>query len=88
MEITVRPLPFPSEGDKEQQFAAAATFIQPGRRALERIRLSAKGASHREVMLALTTGFKVNAAAHDTDSPEYRVLTALCTAQGVVDIHD
>ena len=88
MEITVRPLAASSESDKEQQFGAAATFIQPGSRALERIKLSAKASSHRGVMLALTTGFKVNAAAHGTDSPEYRVLTALCTAKGVVDVHD
>ncbi len=88
MEITVRPLPFPSEGDKEQQFGAAATFIQPGSRALQRIKLSVKAASHRGAMLALTTGFKVNPAAHGTDSPEYRILTALCHAQGVVDVND
>src|SRR6478736_4871852 len=87
MEITVRPLPINSENDKEQQFGAAATFIQPGSRALERIKLSAKAGSHRGVMLALTTGFKVNAAAHGADSPEFRVLTALCTAKGVVDVH-
>ena len=87
MEITVRPLPLHDEGQAEQQFGAAATFIQPGSRALERIKLSARAGSHRGVMLALTTGFKVNAAAHGVDSPEYRVLTALCTAKGVVDVH-
>jgi len=38
------------------------------------------------VMKTLVTGFKVNPAAHDKDSLNYRVLNALCTAQGVIDL--
>lgn len=87
MEITVRSLPLHEDGATEQQFGAAATFLQPGPRALERIKLSAKAGSHRGVMLALTTGFKINPDAHSRDSAEFRVLTALCTAKGVVDLH-
>jgi hypothetical protein len=86
MEITVRPA---TTGDSENGpvFGAAATFIQHGSRALDRIKLSAKAPSHAGVMRVLTTGFKVNPGSHDDGSVEYRVLTALCSATGVVEVH-
>jgi hypothetical protein len=86
MEITVRPGPANGEGESGSQFGAAATFIQHGPRALERVKLSAKASSHQGVMLALTTGFKVNPHAHHEGSIERRVLVALCSAAGVVEI--
>jgi hypothetical protein len=86
MEITVRPGPGNIEGESGSQFGAAATFIQHGPRALERVKLSAKASSHHGVMLALTTGFKVNLNAHHEGSIERRVLTALCSATGVVEL--
>jgi len=87
MEITVRrgaPNTAPGNG---QPFIAAVTFLQPGPRALERIPLSARSATYGGAMLALTEGFRVTPTAHDKDSVEYRVLTALCEATGVVDLN-
>jgi hypothetical protein len=86
MEITVRSRPSQVEGGPGQHFAAAATFMQSGPRALERIQLSAKASTHRGAMQALTEGFTVNPGAHAPGSVEFRVLTALCTATGVVDL--
>ncbi len=86
MEITVRGLSKHAENTPGQQFGAAVTFLQPGPRALERVQLSAKGATYSGVMHLLTEGFKVTPGAHDKDSAEFRVLTALCHATGVVDL--
>jgi hypothetical protein len=86
MEITVRRGPPQGPEGREQPFIAALTFLQPGPRALERILLSARSLSYGGVMQTLTEGFKVNPAAHDEQSVEFRVLTALCQAKGVVDL--
>ena len=86
MEITVRGDSVPAQGDKVPQFSAAATFLQPGPLALKRIPLQARSDSHRGVMQTLIEGFKVTPASHDKDSVEFRVLTALTTATGVVDL--
>lgn len=86
MEITVRRGPTPATGERPDPFGAAVTFLQPGSRALERIPLSVRSESHRGALQTLTDGFKVNPAAHDKDSVEFRVLTALCQASGVVDL--
>lgn len=86
MEVTVRSGNDQSRADAKNPFAASAAFIGHGPRALERIQLTPNAASHSEVMKTLVTGFKVNPDAHDKDSVKYRVLTALCTAQGVVDV--
>lgn len=87
MEITVRPMPVVSDGEGARRFGAAVTFLQPGPRALVRIPLAVRSETHRGAMLALTEGFKVVADAHDEDSVEHRVLTALCHATGVVELH-
>lgn len=86
IEITVRPSPL-GDGENGQQFGAAATFLQAGARALERIKLSAKAPSHAGVMRILTTGFKVNVGSYDDGSVEQRVLQALCNASGVVEVN-
>lgn len=86
MEITVRRGPSHVEGVPSQQFAAAATFMQSGPRALERVQLSAKANTYGGVMQTLKEGFKVTPGSHDKDSVEFRVLTALCFATGVVDL--
>jgi hypothetical protein len=87
MEITVRGAPAHAEGEPKQQFGAAVTFLQPGPQALKRVQLSAKGSTYSGVMQTLTHGFKVTPGAHDKDSAEFRVLTALCHATGVVDLN-
>ncbi len=86
MEITVRGAPAHGESEPKQHFGAAVTFLQPGPQALKRVQLSAKGATYSGVMQILTSGFKVTPGAHDKDSAEFRVLTALCHATGVVDL--
>jgi hypothetical protein len=86
MEITVRRGTPSGGGERPQAFGAAVTFLQPGPRALERIPLAARSDTYSGAMLALTEGFKVNPAAHDEQSVEFRVLTALCNAKGVVDL--
>ncbi len=86
MEITVRGTPAHGESEPKQQFGAAVTFLQPGPQALKRVPLSAKAASYSGVMQLLTSGFKVTPSAHDKESAEFRVLTALCSATGVVDL--
>ncbi|MBI2814063.1 MAG: hypothetical protein HYX71_07245 [Opitutae bacterium] len=87
MEITVRRSPTHTGGEGQQHFVAAVTFLQPGPLALERIQLSAKSETYGGAMHILTEGFKVTPASHDKDSVEFRVLTALCHAQGVVDLN-
>lgn len=87
MEVTVRGLPAHADGEPKQLFGAAVTFLQSGPRALERVQLSAKGATYSSVMHILIEGFKVTPGAHDKESAEFRVLTALCHATGVVDLN-
>ncbi len=86
MEITVRSGSQQSRVEVRDLYAAAAAFIGHGPRALERIQITPNAKTHTEVMKSLVTGFKVNPNAHDKESVNYRVLTALCTAQGVVDL--
>jgi len=86
MEVTVRSGNQQSKIEVRHLFAASAAFIGHGPRALDRIQLTPNAKSHGEVMKTLVTGFKVNPNAHEKDSLNYRVLTALCTAQGVVDL--
>ena len=88
MEVTVRSGSQESRIETRDLYAAAAAFIGPGPRALERIQITPNAKTHTEVMKTLVTGFKVNPNAHDKESVNYRVLTALCTAQGVVDLDD
>ncbi len=88
MEITVRPRSSASaESGPEQHFGAAVTFLEAGPRALERIQLSPRSNSYGEVMHTLKEGFKVNPGSHGKGSVEFRVLTALCTADGVIDLN-
>ena len=86
MEVTVRSGSQHGKVEVQHLYAAAAAFIGHGPRALERIQITPNAKSHTEVMKTLVTGFKVNPDSHDKESLNYRVLTALCTAQGVVDL--
>ena len=86
MEITVRGGAFPVAGETGMQFSAGASFIQAGPIALKRIPLAARSDTYSGVMQTLTKGFKVSPGSHDKDSVEFRVLTALITATGVVDL--
>lgn len=86
MEVTVRSGSVKSKIEVQNLYAAAAAFIGHGPRALERIQITPNAKSHTEVMKTLVTGFKVNPDSHDKESLNYRVLTALCTAQGVIDL--
>ena len=88
MEITVRGTPSAVAGETGQQFSAAATFLQSGPLALKRIPLQARSDTYHGVMQALVQGFKVTPASHAEHSVEFRVLTALTTAAGVVDLND
>jgi hypothetical protein len=85
LEITVRQGASVAD-ERAQPYVAAVTFLQSGPRALERIPLSARSSTYGGALLALTEGFKVTPSAHDKDSVEFRVLTALCSAAGVVDL--
>lgn len=86
MEVTVRSGTVKNKVEMPHLYAANAVFISHGRRALERIQLTPGVESHSAVMKTLITGFKVEPDAHDKDGLDYRVLTALCHAQGVVDL--
>jgi hypothetical protein len=86
MEVTVRSDNRQTRPGTQHQFAAAAAFIGHGPRALERIQLTPNAKTHGDVMKTLVTGFKVNPDAHEKDTLNFRVLTALCTAQGVIDL--
>lgn len=87
MEVTVRgKSSMGANGETGPQFGAAVTFLQPGPLALKRIPLSAQASSHSGVMRVLVEGFKVTPSSHEADSVEFRVLTALTTAQGVIDL--
>jgi len=83
MEITVRSGHQLGRGEARDLYTAAAAFIDHGPRALERIQVTAGARTHGEVMKALVTGFVVDLAAHDKAGLDYRVLEALCAAQGV-----
>ena len=86
MEITVRPCGI-GTGDG-QLFAAAAAYITPGARALERVPVTRKLKSHREVMTALMSGFDLGLARHDPASHEHRVLESLSRSKGVEEIDE
>jgi len=86
MDITVRRGVVNTKGEVRELYAAAATFIEHGPRALERIQITPNVKSHREVMSTLVTGFSVNPNKHDKESVGYRVLEALCKAPGVVEL--
>lgn len=86
MEITVRSALDATTGAPGKYFSAAATFVEAGPRALTRIPLSAKSDTYGSTLRALTEGFRVTTAPFDKDSIEFRVLTALCSAQGVVEL--
>jgi hypothetical protein len=86
MEITVRSGSRQGKAEARDLFAAAATFIQHGPKALERLQITPNARSHGEVMKALLSGFKVNPEAHDNQSPDFRILSALCKAKGVEEL--
>jgi hypothetical protein len=86
MEVTVRSDNREIKPGTTHQFAAAAIFIGAGPRALERIQLTPNAKSHSEVMKTLLTGFKVTPGSHEKDTVQHRVLTALTTAPGVIDL--
>lgn len=88
MEVTVRRGVEQGAGGRPPPFIAGLSFHQAGPRALERISLSVKTDSYGAALRLLTTeGFKVNPSAHDKLSPEYRALSALCRARGVIDLN-
>ena len=84
MEVTVRSGGMKNKVAMPNLYAAAAVFISHGSRALDRIQITPGVDSHTAVMKTLVTGFEVNPEAHDKDGLDYRVLNALCNAQGVV----
>jgi hypothetical protein len=86
MEVTVRSDNRETAPGTQHHFTAAATFIGAGPRALERIQLTPNAKSHSEVMKTLLTGFKVTPSSHESDTINHRVLTALITAPGVIDL--
>lgn len=86
MEVTVRSGNEQSRPEVRHLFAASAAFIGAGPRALERIQLTPNAKSHSEVMKTLLTGFKCTPSTHEKDTVSHRVLTALTTAPGVVDL--
>ncbi|MCX6948707.1 MAG: hypothetical protein NTX39_03450 [Opitutae bacterium] len=85
MEVTVRNGTLKGKTSTEH-YAAAAAFIDHGPKALERIQITPNAKTHSEVMKTLLTGFKINLKAHAKESLDYRVLEALSTAQGVIDL--
>jgi hypothetical protein len=86
MEVTVRRGVASDAGGRQQPFVAGLAFLEAGPRALERIPLAVKSETYGGALLTLTEGFKVNPAAHDEHTVEFRVLTALCHTKGVVDL--
>ena len=86
MEVTVRSGSVQGKKDSRELYAAAAAFITPGLRALERIQIMPAAKTHGEIMKILVTGFVVNLDAYDKSSLDYRVLEALCNAQGVEEL--
>lgn len=88
MEVTVRRGVEQGGSGRQPPFVAGLAFLQAGPRALERIPLAVKADSHTEALRLLTVaGFKVNPSAHDEFSTEFRVLSALCQARGVIDLN-
>jgi len=88
MEVTVRSGSIEGKKEFENLYAAAAAFITPGSRALERIQIMPGAKTHGEVMKALVTGFVVDLSSYEKDSLDYRVMQALCTAQGVQELEN
>lgn len=88
MEVTVRGGTRPGSIEPQTVFAAAASFIQHGPRALERIQLTPNMPTYGQALKALTTGFKVTPSSHEPDSLKFRVLTALTRADGVLSAQD
>jgi hypothetical protein len=88
MDITIRSAQVNTKGEVSDLFAAAATFIEHGPRALERIRITPNVKTHREVMQTLVTGFVVNLNKYEKESLDYRVLEALTKAPGVVELEN
>lgn len=86
MEITVRSGSVKGKAEVRDLYAAAATFIQHGPKALERIQITPNVKTHGEVMKTLLTGFVVTPEKHDALSLEFRILTALCKAKGVQEL--
>ncbi len=86
MEVTVRSGSVQVKKEIREQYTAAASFITPGIRALDRIQVMPGAKTHGEVMKSLVTGFVVNLDAHDKGSLDYRVLEALCRAEGVEEL--
>ena len=86
MEVTVRSGTVQGKKDSRELYSAAAAFIAPGVKALERIQIMPSANTHSEVMKTLVTGFVVNLNAYDKGSLDYRVLEALCNAQGVEEL--
>lgn len=86
MEVTVRREPPVESNARHQPFSAGLSYLQPGPRALERIPLQVRSESYSGAMRALMEGFKINPGAHDENTAEFRVLTALVHTKGVVDL--
>ena len=86
MEVTVRNGTWLGKFETRDAYAAAAAFIDHGPRALERIQITPNAPTHSEVMKTLLTGFKIDLKTHAKESLDYRVLEALSTAQGVIDL--
>jgi hypothetical protein len=86
MEVTVRSGTGVGKKEVRDLYSAAASFITPGARALERIQIMPGAKTHGEIMKTLVTGFVVNLNVHVKGSLEYRVLEALCSAEGVVEL--
>jgi hypothetical protein len=84
MEITVRPC----GRTGENLFAAAAAFITPGARALQRVPVTPKLRSHREVMTALLGGFELAPQRYEPESLERRVLESLLRSKAVEEIDE
>lgn len=88
MEVTVRPCGTGPNGNESHQFAAAAAFIAPGARALQRVQITRNLKSHGDVMNALLSGFDPRLARHEPESLERRVLESLCRSKGVEEIDE
>lgn len=86
MEVTVRSGNEQSRPEVRHLFTGSAAFVGAGPRALERIQLTPHAKSHSEALNTLLTGFKVTPGAHEKDTVNHRVLAALCSAPGVVDL--
>jgi hypothetical protein len=88
MDITVRRGEVNVKGTTSELYAAAATFIEHGPRALERIQITPNVKTHREVMQTLVTGFVLNLNKYEKESLPFRVLEALSKAPGVVEVNN